>query len=43
VDVAMTNRASAVGRAASSSVSTLMPEKWVPNFDQVVTQWMSPR
>src|SRR5918993_662850 len=39
----MTNCASAVGRAASSSVSTLTPENRVSNFDQVVTQWMSPR
>jgi hypothetical protein len=39
----MTKCASAVGRAISRSVSTLMPEKWVSNFDQVVTQWMSPR
>ena len=42
-DVAMTKCASAVGRAAASSVSTLTPEKCVSNFDQVVTQWMSPR
>jgi hypothetical protein len=42
-DVAMTKCASAVGRAASSSVSTLTPANRVSNFDQVVTQWMSPR
>src|SRR5829696_6016781 len=35
--------ASAVGRAASSSVSTLTPANQVSNFVQVVTQWMSPR
>src|SRR4051794_25503724 len=35
--------ASSVGRAASSSVSTLIPANQVSNFDQVVTQWMSPR
>ena len=35
--------ASAVGRAASNSVSTLTPAKRVSNFDHVVTQWMSPR
>src|SRR3954452_14402819 len=39
----MTKCASAVGRAASSRVSTLTPLKRVSNFDQVVTQWMSPR
>src|SRR4051812_9657035 len=39
----MTKCASAVGRAASSSVSTLTPANCVSNFDQVVTQWMSPR
>ena len=31
------------GPAASSRRSTLTPEKRVSNFDQVVTQWMSPR
>src|SRR3954449_7485007 len=39
----MTKCASSVGRAASSSVSTLTPANQVPNFDHVVTQWMSPR
>ena len=39
----MTKCASAVGRAASSRVSTLTPANQVPNFDHVVTQWMSPR
>src|SRR4051812_8211570 len=39
----MTKRPSAVGRATSSSESTLMPPNRVSNFDQVVTQWMSPR
>src|SRR4051794_26814849 len=39
----MTKCASAVGRAASRSVSTLTPENQVSNFDQVVTQWMAPR
>src|SRR3954452_15015611 len=39
----MTKCASSVGRAASSSVSTLTPANQVSNFDQVVTQWMSPR
>src|SRR3954452_16072955 len=42
-DVALTKCASAGGRAASSSVSTLTPANCVSNFDQVVTQWMSPR
>src|SRR5687768_9398093 len=42
-EVAMTKRPSGVGRAASRRVSTLTPEKYVSNFDQVVTQWMSPR
>ena len=32
-----------MGRAASSRVSTLTPVNRVSNFDQVVTQWMSPR
>src|SRR3954471_24986086 len=39
----MTKCASSVGRAASSRVSTLTPANHVSNFDQVVTQWMSPR
>src|SRR4051795_3601056 len=39
----MTKCASSVGRAAPSSVSTLIPANQVSNFDQVVTQWMSPR
>src|SRR3954453_21544854 len=39
----MTKCASSVGCAASSRVSTLTPANQVSNFDQVVTQWMSPR
>src|SRR3954451_16381449 len=38
----MTKCASSVGWAASNRVSTLMPAKNVSNFDQVVTQGMSP-
>src|SRR3954454_14854952 len=39
----MTKCPSAVGCAASSSVSTLTPANHVSNFDQVVTQWIGPR
>src|SRR6478609_10068905 len=39
----MTYAASGRGPAASSSVSTLTPAKVTSNFDQVVTQWMSPK
>src|SRR3954453_1162022 len=38
----MTKCASSVGWAASNRVSTLMPAKNVSNFEQGVTQWMSP-
>src|SRR5690349_6025566 len=39
----MTYAASGRGFAISRSVSTLTPENVVSSFDQVVTQWMSPK